>query len=235
MVYFRTFVGSYDAFKCDPAKRTKGTMETVTVRQNSIVVSRLSEAREISSLLALFDQVAAEAGWQSNGELEAYSTRSWHIAATMDGQLAGGIQIACRSASKCLPYHDVWPEVEVAAIDAVEVTVLAVNKQYHRNTRVFWGLCVELWRLLLEEGVSQFVLEATPEMFARYRKLGWPLEIIGELREHMGEPCYLCKLDTNSVAGSLVAMSLHYPSFRSVLTDLTKPLTGRCREAVAVA
>ena len=42
---------------------------------------------------------------------------------------------------------------------------------------------------------------ATPRTLRCYQRLGWPLVIRGELREHWGEPCYLCSLSVRDVAG----------------------------------
>lgn len=64
-------------------------------------------------------------------------------------------------------------------------------------------------------------LEATPAKLKVYRRLGWPLCVRGDLREHWGEPCALCSLD---VAEAEAGVRSH-PYWQEIvaLADRVKP------------
>ena len=58
------------------------------------------------------------------------------------------------------------------------------------------------------------MLEATPSTLRLYRRLGWPLEVVGELRMHWGEECYLCRMDVQEVAAALAAKARKSDTYR---------------------
>ena len=62
------------------------------------------------------------------------------------------------------------------------------------------------------------MIEATPPTLRLYRRLGWPLRIIGELRLHWGEQCYLCGMGVQDVADALVGKAQRARSYR-ILVD----------------
>ena len=51
-------------------------------------------------------------------------------------------------------------------------------------------------------------------MLRLYRRLGWPLTIIGELRLHWGEKCYLCSMGVREVADALASKAERASSYR---------------------
>ena len=59
---------------------------------------------------------------------------------------------------------------------------------------------MELWRSCEAQGITELWLEATPPTLAVYRRLGFPLKVVGELRTHWGEDCYLCRMGVAEVA-----------------------------------
>ena len=114
----------------------------------------------------------------------------------------------------------VWPEVELGdETGAAHVTILALKEAYRGRCGLFWPLCVELWRLCRRQDVRTLLLEATPPTLRLYRRLGWPLEIVGDLRRHWGEDCYLCGMDVRAVAETLTEKALRAETYRDLVAQ----------------
>jgi hypothetical protein len=183
--------------------------------------------REIEGLLDLFERVSAEEGWQPEGQLRAERPGALYLAITVGGELAGGLQIVPPDRAGCLPYLAVWPETVVPGRPA-HATVLAVTRRHRGRPALFWLLCSEAWRLCVLEGIDCLVIEVTPGMLERYRRVGWPLEIIGDLRMHWGEECYLCRMDVCTLAGTMLVRALRSPMYRGLVSRAIRPTEGRC-------
>lgn len=197
-------------------------------------VSRLATDEDRLGLLALFERIAHEQGWRPGDALGAHCDRSAYFAARVGGLLAGGLQLVLPRAGLPLPCRAVWPEAGVAgepdALDGVgtaEVLILALLPQCRGRHGLLWPLCVAMWRLCVAEGVTSLLLEATPPTLAVYRRLGFPLEVVGGLREHWGEDCYLCRMGVREVAEALAAKAARSRTYREVLAlarpDVTPP------------
>ncbi len=198
-------------------------METVVNKRGAVTVTHLSGPADVEGLLVVFEEIAAQEGWCPGGQLRAYTEPAYHLAAQVEGVIVGGMQIV-RSALHSMPYRAVWPEIEVhAAGEVAEVTILAVRPEWRGRPGLFWPLCTALWRLCIAEQIESLVLQSTSKMLNRYRKVGFPLEVIGDLREHWGEPAYLCRLDVREVAGALMEMALRFPSYRSLIGQALQP------------
>ena len=65
--------------------------------------------------------------------------------------------------------------------------------------------------------ISDVYLEATPAMVKFYRRIGWPLEIAGELCLHWGEPCHLCRLAVREAAGTLLIRAVRSEAYRALI------------------
>ena len=78
----------------------------------------------------------------------------------------------------------------------------------------------------MARGIEAIVIEATPPMLARYRRLGFDLTVIGELRPHWGEDCYLCQADATLVAGAMLRRAVRSPAFRAIVTEAMRPLAS---------
>lgn len=194
---------------------------------------RLSE-KEKELLISLFEDIALQEGWKPEGQLQAHRDRSTYFAAYIGGTLAGGMQVVAPDPSGILPFHAVWPEAEVGVpCRTVHVPVLAVRPEFRGPLRLFWPLCVELWRFCAVSNLESIVIEATPAMLARYRRIGWNLKVIGELRMHWGEECYLCQADVQAVAGVILARALGSPTFRSLVSQAIRPVGNPDCAAVA--
>ncbi len=200
--------------------------------KSGLYVQVLTDLVDVEALVILFEQVATEQDWQPGGQIRANTERAVHFAASVGDDLAGGLQLVLPDTGGCLPYMAVWPEIALPSPSQVaEVTVLAVKQEYRGRYGLFWPLCVELWRYCISEAIGAVVLEATPQMLLRYRRIGWPLEVIGELRQHWGEACYLCCLDVRTVAGSLLALALRSSTYRALIGQAIRPLASvGCRQ-----
>ena len=149
---------------------------------------------ETEPMVRFFEEVAREQGWQPGDGLRSHQAASVYLALMVAGELAGGLQTVPGLLTRPLPYQAVWPEVETPDPAAtVHVTMLALAKEYRGRPGLFWLLCVELWRWCQAGGVTTVFLEATPATMRVYRRMGWPLEIVGDLRLHWGEDCHLCR------------------------------------------
>jgi hypothetical protein len=199
------------------------SMETAV----AVEVVPLTVAGEIESLMRLFEQVAEEEGWQPEGQLRAERPTARYLALTVGGELAGGLQVVLPDTAGCLPYLAVWPETAVPGRTA-HATVLAVRREHRGRPSLFWLLCSEAWRLCVMEGIDGLVIEATPDMLRRYRRVGWPLEVVGDLRTHWGEKCYLCRMDVCALAGTMLVRALRSPMYRDMVARAIRPAEGRC-------
>lgn len=171
-------------------------------------------------LVRLFEAVARREGWRPGDALRRLRPRSVYFALEVEGRLAGGLQLVLPDASGRLPCHDLWPELprgEGAAAAAAHVAVLALEEEFRGQELLFWRLAAELWRFCVETGVSVLLLEVTPRVLPLYRRLGWPLEVVGERRPHWGEDCYLCSLGVPDVTETLLRRAERSPSCRRVL------------------
>ena len=181
-------------------------------------VFHLERETEKAELLGVFKLISQELGWQPGEWLDTSPATAHYIAVNVGEELAGGLQIVLPSVQGELPYVGVWPEVILSApCRTAHVTILALSQKYRGKQGLFWSLCIEMWRFCTEQGMDTLVLEATPSMMERYRKLKWPLESIGDLRLHWGEECYLCQMDLRTAAGAMLIQAQRSPSYRTLI------------------
>ncbi len=181
--------------------------------QSNTQIMLLTAPAEIACLLEQLERIAGELSWQPRNQIRTSANQAIHIAAVVGDQVAGGLQVVVNKqavgnkqalvhsevtkgdGSNCLPCLSVWPEVDIGEQLAAHVTILALERKYRGHPGLFWPLCVELWRWCHASGIRTLFLEATPTTMRVYQRMGWPLEIVGELRPHWGEDCYLCLTD----------------------------------------
>ena len=143
---------------------------------------------EADQLIALLEGIAAELSWQPGEQLRRYEDQAAHFAASVDGVLAGGMQLVPASRCETLPCELVWPDVCLPKRgETAHISVLAVRQEYRGGAGLLWPLCVAMWRYCVEHHIEDISLEVTPDLYRLYRRLGWPLEIVGDLRQHWGE------------------------------------------------
>ena len=193
-------------------------METLVASKPQSMVIHLRSQEEREQLLLLFEQIAAGEGWQPGDQLRTYHDRAHYFAVQVGTAVAGGLQLVLPNQAGHLPYRKVWPDVEIEG-QVAHITILALRPEFRGHLRLFWPLGVELWRFCVREGIDRLILEATPSMRARYCRLGFPLQEIGELRMHWGEPCYLCQMDLRLVAGELLMRALKSPIYRPMIVQ----------------
>ena len=197
---------------------------------------------EAEPLVTLFEAIACTEGWQPGGQLRAHRESSVYFGVSVAGELAGGMQVLRADAAGRFPFHAVWPEVVLEApCRTAHVCVLAIRPERRGHLRLFWPLLIELWRFCVARDIAAIVIEATPPMLARYRRLGFDLAVIGALRPHWGEDCYLCRADATMVAGAVLTRAVRSPAFRSLAIRAMRPLADAsradnvdCAEAAAV-
>ena len=187
---------------------------------SNVRVVQLEEATEKETLVRLFETVAAAEGWQPEGALRHGAERSIYFALERQGQLIGGLQLVRPDARGMLPPQSLWPEVSIGSGDRCgHVAVLALHEAFRGQPLLFWHLVVEMWRYCIGEGLTSLLIEVTPRVLPLYQRLGWPLEIRGELRRHWGEDCYLCTLGIPEVAQALLRRAEHSPYYQEIISQ----------------
>ena len=186
---------------------------------------RLGDAEEIACLIAVLEGVAAELSWQPGEQLRSYEAQAVHFAAYVDGALAGGLQLVPAALCGTLPCELVWPDVRLPRrADTAHISVLAVKREYRGGAGLLWPLCVAMWRYCAARGIADISLEVTPNTYRLYKRLGWPLEIVGDLRAHWGEDlCYLCRMGTADVAGAMLMKAPRSALYRHIVGMMGRP------------
>lgn len=182
-------------------------------------VVALAPGAEVDALIGFFARIATELSWQPGDQLRAHQHTALHLAVWVGEELAGGLQVVMRAGEADMPYRRVWPEAGTAGTATAHVTILALEKKFRGRPGLFGPLCVELWRCCRAANAQQIVIEATPPTLRLYRRLGWPLRIIGGLRPHWGEECYLCAMGVREVAEALAAKAERACSYRVLVNQ----------------
>ncbi|RYZ92133.1 MAG: hypothetical protein EOP06_05175 [Proteobacteria bacterium] len=182
-----------------------------------------------SSPIEMFEQIAAEENWQPGGELLAHVRRSVYFCleardASSELELVGALQLALASSVGTIPSQRVWHDVDFTARHRriAHVTVLALRKEWRGRQdafMLFWLLAVEMWRYCVEQGIEELWLEATPRILKLYQRLGFPLTVRGDLREHWGEPCFLASMTIREVAGALAEKAVRSKAYREIFSS----------------
>lgn len=182
-------------------------------------VLRLTEPEEVEVLVSLFEGIAATEGWQPEGALQLWRNRSVYFALKVDKQFAGGLQLVLPDPAGTLPCQTIWPEVQAGPSSRAHVAILALDEAFRGQGILFWHLVIEMWRYCVGTGIATLYLEVTPRVLPLYQRLGWPLEIRGELRTHWGEPCFLATLGIPEVAEALLRRAEHSPYYRAIISQ----------------
>jgi GNAT superfamily N-acetyltransferase len=189
-------------------------------------VTPVTCAGEVEELLGVLEGLAQNLGWRPGGQLRADCGAALHLAARANGRTVGGLQMVFGAAGQTPPHQRVWPDV--ASVEAAaHVTILALHPEWRGRAGLMWPLCVALWRVCKGNGVQALLLEATPPTLRVYRRLGFPLEVIGELRMHWGEECHLCRMGMAEVEAVLRGKAERSPAYRKIIEDADLGSTGR--------
>jgi hypothetical protein len=188
--------------------------------ERQIRVGRWTEAEEIETLFQFFEMVAENEGWRPDGAIRAWQPHSLYFALEEEKTLLGGLQLTLPDDQGKLPCQSLWTEVELGApARCVHVAILALAAEARGRTFLFWRLVVEMWRSCVGRGITTLYLEVTPRVLPLYRRLGWPLEVVGALREHWGEDCYLCALRVPAVAEALLRKAERSDYYRQIVAQ----------------
>jgi hypothetical protein len=179
---------------------------------------------ETQALISLFEQVAAEEGWHAGDQLRAFTQSAVYFCLHLRGELCGGLHLVRPSALGRLPGHAVWPELPPAEENAAHIVVLALKRECRGSPETFWTFCAEMWRFAWQHRITELRLEVTPQVKRIYRRLGWPLEDIGEPREHWGEVCVPVKFDVCAAASEVVRRAERSELYRTVAAQLFRPI-----------
>jgi len=194
-------------------------------QRQEVSVVQLCGTDETARLIDVLEEIAAELSWQPGKQLHNYRAQAVHFAAYVDGVLAGGLQLVPAPLCDVLPCELVWPDVRLPRrAQTAHISVLAVRREYRGTAELLWPLCVAMWRYCAAHDIADISLEVTPKTFRLYRRLGWPLEIVGDLRPHWGEECcYLCRMGTADVAGAMLLRTLRSAAYRDIVGMMSRP------------
>lgn len=188
--------------------------------EQGVRVLRLTGGTEVEPLVRLFETIAEAEGWEPEGALRRWLGRSVYFALEVDGALAGGLQLVLPDPEGTLPYQSIWPEVPLASPGRqAHVAILALDERYRGQSMLFWRLVCEMWRHAVGAGVATLSIEVTPRVLPLYWRLGWPLKVQGELREHWGEDCHLAFLGVPEVAEALLRRAEHSTYYREIIAQ----------------
>lgn len=204
-------------------------MEQLIAGAAGEMVARATKPVENEELISAFEALAIEEGWLPGDSLRKYSARSVNFAGIVEGRVAGGIQLVLNDPTQDLPCHDVWPEYRNNMNEkTAHVAILVIERQHRTKTSLFWLLAVSLWQYCRSHAIDDLTLEATPKSFRNYCRLGWPLSIVGPIRMHWGEPCYLTRL---SVAEAEQSIRSHAPTLSHcrLLSNLADQIDASAR------
>jgi hypothetical protein len=205
--------------------------------ESSVHVVRLTEREEVEQLVHLFEKVAQSEGWQPpENALQPEMTSSVYFALEIEAQMVGGLQMVLPDGAGKLSYQSVWTEVAVPSRSA-HIAILAFDEVFRGQQRYFWHVAIEMWRHCVGKGITTLFIEVTPRVLPIYQRLGWPLQIVGELREHWGEDCYLCTLGIPEVAEALLRKAEQSEYYREIIAQAFRVTMSRRgeREVVSVA
>ena len=186
---------------------------------------RQCTAKEAGQLIGLLEEIAAELTWQPGEQLRSCASAAVHFAAYVDGTLAGGLQLVPATRCQTLPCELVWPEVRLPnRADTAHISVMAVRREYRGSAGLMWPLCVAMWRYCVAQRITDITLEVTPKTYHLYKRLGWPLEIVGDLRPHWGDDlCYLCRMEAARVAGAMLLKAPRSAVYRDIVGLMSLP------------
>ena len=177
----------------------KVTLQREEATAGDTVVSVLSPW-QAEPLLALFESVARQEGWQPGGQIRAYRKHSVYFAASVGEELAGGLHLVL-GGTDVLPVLTVWPELCLQRRkDVADVALVAVTPQFRVRHDLLWQLFLTMWRWCADNDIAELWAEVPVENLPLYNRLGWNLRVAGPERLHWGEPCYPCRVGIRELA-----------------------------------
>jgi len=192
-------------------------MQTLYEQTPGVRIVRYDNQREAEPLLKLFENIAQEQNWKPSNQLRAYPTSSISFGLEVDGSLSGGLQLVRNNKSEGMPCLTVWPELYPLGYNTADIALLAIKPELRGQSRLFWLLCVEMWRYCRENQIDSLWVEVTPDKLRLYRRLGWPLQIAGPLRKHWDEPCYPCCMTLDAAKNEVASKAVKSTFYRQII------------------
>lgn len=79
--------------------------------------------------------------------MRAYLDSSKYFVLTVNGYLAGGLQLVTSNSDEGFPCLKVWSELDLQGRnDIADVALLALRPKFRGQRKLFWLLCVETLR-----------------------------------------------------------------------------------------
>lgn len=193
-------------------------MQALLQPEEAVCVVLLETAEEINLLLQLFEKIASEQGWRAGKELRTYGASAIYFGLQRGDRLIGGLELIVGGGAAGLPCQKVWPELSLKGReDVADIALLALDQEHRGQRRLFWLLCVEMWRFCQARGITELWAEVTPANLKLYQRLGWPLQIAGPLRFHWGEECYPCRMSVEEAALAIQEKATRSKIYQQIL------------------
>ena len=192
-------------------------------------VRLLEKPENIDALIALFEAIAQEQGWQPGDQMRAYREHSVYFGAYVGNALAGGLHLVL-GGTDSLPVLTVWPELCLhGRRDVADVALVGVKREFRARHDLLWQLFLTLWAWCDTQGIEELWAEVPAPRLRLYNRLGWNLRAQGPPRLHWAEPCLPCRAYVRELAQSFAAQAQTSPAYRSRLVQAQKsraPLIG---------
>jgi N-acyl-L-homoserine lactone synthetase len=175
-------------------------LDALAARLLAAAPGRVAVARgedEVDEVLRLRGRQAAAWGRGSAAERDPYDDAALHVGAWVDGALAGAMRLVLPTAGRRLPVEaDFGLVVEPRGAVAEAGRLVVAPERRGDPAHVLWGaLFARAWIELRARGLTVLAGAATPRMVERLRALGLPFEILGPVRDHVGEARHPVRLD----------------------------------------
>lgn len=176
----------------------------------------------IEEIIRLFETIAQEENWQPGNQLRAYPNSSTYFGLENENikKIIGGLQLVSGGSNEGMPCLTVWPELNLFdRTDVGDIALLALDKEHRGDEKLFWYMCVEMWRYCKSAQLNNLYAEVTPRNLRIYNRIGWPLKPVGPLRIHWGEECYPCHMTTDEVEQSINIKASKNREYQKIITQ----------------
>ncbi|GAB1543648.1 hypothetical protein NUACC21_63240 [Scytonema sp. NUACC21] len=179
------------------------------------------DREEVERVISLFEEIAIEQSWQPDNQLRAYPTSSVYFALYISGELAGALQLVVGNSEEGLPCLTVWPELNLYnRTDVADVALMAFGQKYRGSRKLFWLVCIEMWRFCVNHNIVELWVEASPRIIEIEKRLGWPLQIAGPLRHHWEEASYPCRMSVATIAEIALARAQKSQQYEKITQQI---------------
>jgi len=199
-------------------------LQTLLEQAPEARVIRYDAPEEAEQLLGLFESIIREQDWKPGTQLRAYPKSAVYFGLELNGSIVGGLQLITGNTTEGLPCLTVWPELGLhGRTNVADIALLAMAPGQRGSREVFSLLCTEMWRYCREHCIDSLWAEVTPARLQLYRRLGWPLQVAGVLRQHWGEACYPCVMTTDAIGQEIARRAPKSPLYQHIFQLMNRP------------